>query len=99
MGRQLLDMQQFVKRLTLAGLLTYPQTLHNDKVGRSNCRIKWTQVNHHDITNAIITVIIPQLYSCSWVEFVSKGLPQERRFFCSHNWAEPFRDFMATIGR
>ena len=36
-------------------------------------------------------------HSCSWVDLVGNGTNQLRKYFCSHNWGEPFRDFSMTI--
>lgn len=95
--RQLRELRELVKRLCKAGLLKFPATPFNERRNCAGKRIRWTQITQHEIVSEIVKRIIPQRHSCSWMEVVSCGNPQERRFYCSHNWSEPFRDFMATI--
>jgi len=93
--RQLHDLQDFVKRLCKSGLLRYPDDQFNKhRAGKS---IKWTRISQHEIVSTVIRKIIPKEHSCSWTELVAHGQPQTRKFFCSHSWAETFRDFMAAI--
>eukprot|EP00928_Gymnodinium_smaydae_P032365 TRINITY_DN23461_c0_g1_i2.p1 TRINITY_DN23461_c0_g1~~TRINITY_DN23461_c0_g1_i2.p1 ORF type:complete len:834 (-),score=82.75 TRINITY_DN23461_c0_g1_i2:157-2523(-) len=95
--RNLRELRLFLERLCKFGLLKYPENEFNDAMQRSNRRIKWTQINQHDIVATVVKRIIPEKDSCSWVEMIANGRPQTRRFFCSHNWSEPFRDFMKSI--
>eukprot|EP00930_Biecheleria_cincta_P029855 TRINITY_DN20715_c0_g1_i1.p1 TRINITY_DN20715_c0_g1~~TRINITY_DN20715_c0_g1_i1.p1 ORF type:complete len:826 (-),score=136.92 TRINITY_DN20715_c0_g1_i1:57-2534(-) len=96
--RQLRDLRQFLQRLCKMGLLKFPQDAFNKQRLRAGERIQWTRINQHDIVATVIKQIIPSgKNSCSWVEMLANGRPQTRRFFCSHNWNEPFRDFMASI--
>jgi len=97
--KQLREMRNFVQRLCKTGLLKYPPIPHNDALGRSKSRIQWTQITHHEIVSEIIKKVIPKENSCSWVEMVGRSQAQPRKFFCSHNWSEPFHDFMSTIDR
>lgn len=80
------------------GLLKFAQDAFNKQKLRAGERIQWTRINQHDIVATVIKQVIPSgKNSCSWVEMLADGRPQTRRFFCSHNWNEPFRDFMASI--
>lgn len=92
--RQLRQLASYCQRLCKAGLLKYPV---GDFHGRDGKRVKWTQLTQHEICNLIVKKIIPVTNSCSWVEVVCGGKPQQRNFFCSHNWGECFRDFMVSI--
>lgn len=95
--RQLRDLREFAKRLCKVGLLKFPQTRHNEELDQVGHRVKWTRISQYEINSEIIKRVIPEEFSCSWAELVANGYPQARRFFCSHSWSEPFRDFMAAI--
>lgn len=60
--------------------------------------LPWPKVNMHHVAALIVKPVIVQRCNshCSWVEFVADS-PQKPAFFVSHNWAEPFRDFMESI--
>lgn len=95
--RHLKELCVLVKRLCKVGLLRYPTDSHNTALGRCGRRIIWSQITQHEIVATIVKRVIPKQRSCSWVELVANGIPLVPSFFCSHSWAEPFRDFVATI--
>mmetsp|Transcript_17604 Transcript_17604/g.48306 ORF Transcript_17604/g.48306 Transcript_17604/m.48306 type:complete len:794 (+) Transcript_17604:102-2483(+) len=95
--RQLRELSEFLQRLCKAGLLKYPRSDFNERLARVGQCIKWSQISMHEVTSEVIKKVIPETSSCSWVELVSHGRKQTRAYFCSHNWSESFRDFMATI--
>jgi len=87
---QLRDFHLFVRRLCKFGL-TYSDAQ----------RLVWAQTNMHHLNNCVIKKVIELVVlrtgkSCSWVELVASA-PQPPRVFVSHNWGEPFRDFMVAI--
>lgn len=83
---QLRSLKSLLQRVCKAGLL-------KDKDGRP---LEWSHVNQHHIRSNVIMKVIPEESSCSWVELVAE-VPQRPTYFVSHNWSEPFRDFMVAI--
>ena len=85
--QQLREMRDLVQRLTKAKLLV------DEKTGKT---LSWPEVNMHHICHLVIKKIIPASAKCSWVEHVASE-KQPPQFFVTHNWNEPFRDFMSAI--
>jgi len=50
----------------------------------------------HDINEEIIKKLISNKHPCSWMEIITTE-DQSSKYFVSHNWAEPFRDFMHSL--
>jgi len=83
--KQLRELHAFIRSLAKVGLLR-----------SKGERIEWSDVNMHTICHAVLKKLIPTSEGCSWVEIVAKG-PQEPKHFVSHNWSEPFNDFMSSV--
>jgi len=95
--RQLRQLSDFCQRLCKAGLLKYGSTEFDKHMKREGQLVKWTQCTQHEICDLILKKVIKEDNSCSWVEAITNGKEQRCDFFCSHNWAECFRDFMTSI--
>lgn len=92
---QLRSLADFVRRLCKTLVLKHTSRFSQES-GLCGQPIRWTLLNMHNINQEIILKLIPQANSRSWVEIVSAD-PQPPKFFVSHNWSEPFRDFMKAI--
>lgn len=92
---QLRSMQDYLKRLCKMGLLRHTSKFskEQDLYGKV---IGWTVINMHSISEEVIKKLIPEDRSCSWSQIVSKQT-QRPRVYVSHNWSEPFRDFMKAL--
>mmetsp|Transcript_42866 Transcript_42866/g.100547 ORF Transcript_42866/g.100547 Transcript_42866/m.100547 type:complete len:875 (-) Transcript_42866:245-2869(-) len=97
--QQIRELSAFVQRLCKTGLLRYPNKEPYQCRELVNLPVPWSQVSMYEINDQLIKKVIPKACSCSWVELVGRGRKQPRKFFCSHNWGEHFRDFVATIQR
>jgi len=92
---QLSEMKEFLKRMCKSGLLCHT-SICSKQDGTHGERIKWTEINMHVINNEVIMKMIPKENSCSWIE-IRSAKPQKPKVFVSHDWSEPFRDFLKAI--
>lgn len=92
---QLRSTARLMKQLCKARLLKFTSEFARNTSNYSK-DIKWTEINMHNINQEVILKLIPKSDSCSWVEIVTATV-QKPQVFVSHNWSEPFRDFMKSI--
>ena len=95
---QLRDLKEQVKCLCKAGLLIDPGDECNGHKSGSKPTgrvLAWPEVDMHHICKLIIKRKLDK-HRCSWAEHVAKGA-QKPKFFVTHNWSSPFRDFMNAI--
>lgn len=93
---QLRSVQQLTQRVCKAGLLELPAGHVANNASTAECWLEWPSINQHHVRGRLIMQIIPESDPCSWVEFIAER-PQKPRFFISHNWSAPFRDFMVAL--
>jgi hypothetical protein len=92
---QLRSLQDYLKRLCKTGLLRHSSEFAAEK-GLTGKALGWTLLNMHHINLEVIKKLIPSKNSCSWIQIVSSE-PQKPKVYVSHNWSQPFRDFMKAI--
>jgi hypothetical protein len=92
---QLRSLQDFLKRLCKMGLLRHTSSFSKQE-GTHGKAIGWTIINMHNISDEVVKKLIPEDKSCSWSQIVSKQI-QRPKVYVSHNWSEPFRDFMKAL--
>jgi len=98
-GRKLMDAPVQFRAISLQQLRelrTLMQSLCKIGMLKERCGkpLSWTEVNMHHICHQVIKKVITD--KCSWVE-AQATRPQRPTYFVTHNWSEPFRDFMQAI--